>query len=630
VNFAPGTVVGGKYKILARLGGGGFGTVYESTHPQLERKVALKLLHVEIMDEETSARFLREAHILSTLQHKHVIQFYEYGVWRGIPYFVMEHVQGTSLKDLLCQDELDLPRIMSLMKDVCSAIGYAHENQVVHRDLKPENIIVARHSDGSDLVKVIDFGLAKTAAGETLAAQALTSSGQVVGTIQYMSPEQCVGSAATARSDVYSLGCILYECLAGQPPFDEDDPQEVMRDHITRKPAELFAGADGVFVELRNLVERCLQKEPARRFANGYEVLAELQSLNLAEIDQQRQTAGRSKTISTAPVCAESAACMANPRLQSCIQPLFVGVLLLSIPVASIAVLLNMPTSWYVEQTPNIVAMAGRKSEKETLVEAAELCQRINKPMAAAALYETAAEHSNYVTYEKAENTLKALLMKRAGGLSVNDRLYFFLSELTHQMYDKSLPPEIRDRTITTALRLASQTHAHLENTKRPRWYHRTARLIRYKAMDAGETTIAEEFNRDLRGDGQGKRTVEAMIDEAMDCWVCLRKAQVLPPTDPKRTASINETAMRFQDLLSYAQKARLGEEGRLVVEPRVAEVRAGYGMCLVLSGHEAEGRRIIEQAKQECLNTLKRNPAFSEADRSQQYADFVHLYCRQ
>jgi len=283
-----GTVIDARYEIVEHLGDGGMGSVFKARELGLERLVAVKMLHPSLIgDKEHRERFKREGAVLSKLEHPHLLQCFRFGVWNGMfPYIAMEYIHGNSLSSLIAENgRLDPARLIALGKQICSAMEHAHQHKIVHRDLKSANIMVLKDASGKDSVKVLDFGLAKVVQDSGRASQHLTNTGDLIGSVYYMSPEQCLGKPCDAISDVYSLGCLLYEALTGAPPLMADTPVGLMYLHANTCPellskklpqVDLPAGLDAV-------IARSLEKDPARRF----------QSMKQFESDLDLVAAGR-------------------------------------------------------------------------------------------------------------------------------------------------------------------------------------------------------------------------------------------------------------------------------------------------------------------------------------------------
>lgn len=213
-----GGIFADRYEIIARLGGGGMSTVYKARHTHMDKIVAIKVLQTNVGNTaESIKRFQLEAKATSKLEHPNVISIFDFGVNEdGRPYMVMEYLEGVSLSDLLDKKgRLPVNGLKEIFVPVCEGLTHAHQNGIVHRDLKPGNIMLAKTQNGGVNVKIVDFGLAKLVNSE----QKLTQTGETFGSPLYMSPEQCLGKQLDQRADIYSLGCVLFECLTGQPPF---------------------------------------------------------------------------------------------------------------------------------------------------------------------------------------------------------------------------------------------------------------------------------------------------------------------------------------------------------------------------------------------------------------------------
>lgn len=267
--IASDTVIDGRYQVLEHIGSGGMAEVYCAHDLQLERKVALKLLHDRFaQDDEFVERFRREASSAAGLQHQHVVSVYDRGESDGTPYIAMEYVEGRTLKQLV-RDEgpLDPALAADLTIQILSAARFAHRRGIIHRDFKPQNVIV----DAEGRAKVTDFGIARAGASD------MTQTGSIMGTAQYLSPEQAQGHAVTARSDLYSIGIILYELLTGRVPFDAESAVTVALKQVSEDPIAPSQRNPSVPPELEAIVLRALAKDPAERFADAAEFMAALQ-----------------------------------------------------------------------------------------------------------------------------------------------------------------------------------------------------------------------------------------------------------------------------------------------------------------------------------------------------------------
>lgn len=265
----PGEIFQERYELISVLGAGGVGTVYKARQIDFDRIVALKILHPEIAaDEEYKARFLREAQALSVLKHPNIVTVYHLGATdEGIPYLVMEYISGKSVRSLLNESQkISVVQACLIVKDAAKALHYVHSHGIIHRDLKPENLIVEEQANGSFEIKIIDFGLAHV---DGPVDQKLTGTGNLIGTVFYMSPEQCRGQRLDQRSDVYSLTVCFYEMITGTHPFVADNPVGMLYQHVN---ASIPALAGQEFRKyqpaLNELLQSGLAKSPSDRIAD--------------------------------------------------------------------------------------------------------------------------------------------------------------------------------------------------------------------------------------------------------------------------------------------------------------------------------------------------------------------------
>ncbi|HSL66136.1 MAG TPA: serine/threonine-protein kinase [Gaiellaceae bacterium] len=266
----PGHAVAG-FRLERVLGRGGMSVVYIATDERLGRQIALKLLAPQLSeDERFRERFLRESRIAASLDHSGIVPIYDAGEADGHLYIAMRYVEGTSLKALL-RDEgaLDAARAVDLVAQIAGALDYAHARGLVHRDVKPANALIAREG-GSEHVYLADFGLTKQATSQS----GLTETGQFLGTADYTAPEQIERKPVDRRADVYSLGCVLYECLTGEPPFRSDSLMGVLWAHVSAPPPRPSEGRPDVPRALDEVVARAMAKAPADRFGTAQELAA--------------------------------------------------------------------------------------------------------------------------------------------------------------------------------------------------------------------------------------------------------------------------------------------------------------------------------------------------------------------
>jgi serine/threonine-protein kinase len=262
-------VLNGRYEVESRLGEGGMATVFGGSDRLLGRKVAIKVLARQYAKDPTAVeRFRREAQAAAGLNHPNVVSVFDTGSDDGIHYIVMEQVEGRTLADvILKQGALQPSRASDIAVGVCRALSSAHENGMVHRDVKPGNVLLT--ADGG--VKVADFGIARVASVDTL-----TATGSVLGTASYLSPEQARGGSIDARSDIYSLGCVLYEMLTGKPPFDGDTPLSIAYKHVEEEPVPPSSLNPAVPPELEAVVTKAMAKDPDDRYGSAAEMAGDL------------------------------------------------------------------------------------------------------------------------------------------------------------------------------------------------------------------------------------------------------------------------------------------------------------------------------------------------------------------
>jgi serine/threonine-protein kinase len=264
----------GSYRVLAALGQGGMAKVYKGYQPMLDRYVALKVLAPRFAtDEEFRARFQREAAAIARLRHPNIVQIYDFGIQGMIHYMVMEHISGSTLKMRIrtarAQGErLSRPEILRILSGLASALDYAHDREIVHRDVKPANVMLRVEDDGEEngpfTPVLTDFGVAKILEGVQF-----TGTGMTIGTPDYMAPEQGGSEPVTRSADLYSLGVILYEMLAGQLPFSADTPVAVLMKHMSDAPPSLRQHAPDLPKELERVLNRGLAKRPEDRYPSG-------------------------------------------------------------------------------------------------------------------------------------------------------------------------------------------------------------------------------------------------------------------------------------------------------------------------------------------------------------------------
>jgi len=279
LDLLVGATLGNRYNVLSVIGRGGMSVVYKAKEINTSQVVAVKTLRTQsLTDEMVVKRFQREAELLSRLNHPRIVNLHAYGTSaRGQPYFVMDFLQGDNLVTVLKRDDhLDPERFQDIFVQVCAAIEHAHKHGAIHRDIKPGNIMLTRTKRTKDYVKVVDFGIAKLAEE----AQKLTRMGEVWGSPIYMSPEQCMGAAIDARSDIYSLGIVMYECLTGRVPFLGRNYADTMGKQISEMPPPFKKIRPDLDIpeSLEAIVMMALAKEPEHRYQSLTQMRKDLES----------------------------------------------------------------------------------------------------------------------------------------------------------------------------------------------------------------------------------------------------------------------------------------------------------------------------------------------------------------
>jgi serine/threonine protein kinase/tetratricopeptide (TPR) repeat protein len=264
----------GRYALLKKLGEGGKGIVYKARDTVLNRVVAVKVLKSTVTSDEAYSRFMTEARAVAKLNHPNIVTIHDIGKEDGKQFFVLEFVDGESLRDLVQtypEGKCDVQTVLRIGMDVCNALQYAHSEKVLHRDIKPENVMITK--DGT--AKLMDFGLAKM-----VGQPQVTQEGVIVGTVAYVAPEVALGKGADSRSDLYSFGAVLYEALSGKPPFQGDDPIKVIFGHIHDHPTPLSKLNLKIPQAIVDCVMRLLEKEPEKRYQSAVDLLKALRGIS--------------------------------------------------------------------------------------------------------------------------------------------------------------------------------------------------------------------------------------------------------------------------------------------------------------------------------------------------------------
>lgn len=275
-------IVGENYEIISLIGVGGMGYVYRVRHRILQKQYAMKTLSSQHVSEIAWRRLQVEAQAIARMNHPNIVGIHNLGLHEDrLPYYVMDLLDGEALADRLKRGSLTLAQALPIFIEVCKGLGYAHKKGIIHRDIKPGNIILLKEPDSSGAkVKIVDFGIAKLSGASDPNNQNLTCIGEVFGSPYYMSPEQCEGKRIDARSDIYSVGCTLFEALVGHPPFKGNNPVQTMVMHQSHEPPSMSAASGKNFPdEIEELVATLLAKAPMDRYQSLDKVAEDLQSI---------------------------------------------------------------------------------------------------------------------------------------------------------------------------------------------------------------------------------------------------------------------------------------------------------------------------------------------------------------
>ncbi len=295
----------GKYDVVDEIGRGGMSIVYKARDPDLNRLVAIKLMISKSREGHDLLRFQQEARAASKLEHPNIVKVHDFSTTDdGTPYLVMSYLNGISLADAIkTEGNFSFDRWLSVFTQACRALDHAHLSGVVHRDVKPSNFVLAQEN-GIEVIKLVDFGIAKNASDDL----GLTKVGEVFGSPLYMSPEQCAGTKLDTRSDIYSLGCVMYEALAGVPPISGENSLHTLQRHLTDKPNRLtkLNLKTKNIQKLDRIVMRCLEKKPEDRYQNLGELSNELAGL----LKEEKLDAPKSSTMAPTILVASILGCL--------------------------------------------------------------------------------------------------------------------------------------------------------------------------------------------------------------------------------------------------------------------------------------------------------------------------------
>ncbi|MFO3796342.1 MAG: serine/threonine-protein kinase, partial [Anaerolineales bacterium] len=316
----------GRYEIQGELGRGGMAIVYRAYDPVFEREVAVKVLPSHLIeDPQFRKRFEREARIVAQLEHPAIVPVYDVGEDDGQLFFVMRYMSGGSLSDRLKKGPLSLQETLSLLEHLAPALDAAHAKGIVHRDLKPANILF----DASGMPYLSDFGIAKVLSGQ----QTTLTGDFIVGTPAYISPEQAQGKPIDGRSDIYSLGAILYHMLSGKPPYQADTPMSLALKHITEPPPDILQVNPSLPPALAALIRKAMAKDPGERFATASEMVRALREIMQGKVPSFWL---EDMPTTTAPMATLPAVPRAAPRRFNLLPVIAAGSLLLLLALAAV------------------------------------------------------------------------------------------------------------------------------------------------------------------------------------------------------------------------------------------------------------------------------------------------------
>ncbi len=277
-----GALVDGRYEVLGHIGSGGMGEVYKVLDRETQKFFALKMISPRVAERKILAKRLEhEAHAARTLVHGNIVSVYDVGASSdGAPYLIMDYVEGDSLDAMLKSETcLSQTRALPIFMQIAEALVHAQQKSIVHRDLKPSNILMTKTPEGNDMVKIVDFGIAKISDQDSADKTKLTQTGELLGTPLYMSPEQCTGDEIDARSDIYSFGCIMHEVLTGKSPFAAENSVKVILRHLNEGAPPLPNNV-GITADMKEVIARCLEKHRDNRYKTPVDLHIDLERIN--------------------------------------------------------------------------------------------------------------------------------------------------------------------------------------------------------------------------------------------------------------------------------------------------------------------------------------------------------------
>lgn len=382
--FTPGSLFLGKYNMQDRIGVGGMGVVYRCSQVFIGKELAIKTLNLHSMNDEAVQRFQTEAKAAGALSHPNIVSVHDFGVTDGgTPYMVMDYVPGRTLHDVLsAKGQLSLETVIDIFIQTSDALAHAHGKGVFHRDIKPSNIVLLQEeSIGPGAIRILDFGIAKIASNSAQ-TQELTKTGMVIGSPLYMSPEQSIGKKMDARTDIYSLGCVLFECLCGAPPFQGETIIETLMLHQTQQPKSLREASLGrEFPErLQELVNSMLAKkleERAKSMDSVYQTLVEIKSSIKTTATGTPETPDKDRILSSPKNDAKRLAKLIGPALLSA-KVMIAAVTLICVGITAF-VFMQLTPPKDAEKIKPIAILDGRLSTPE--IERASYDQKVRRAL---------------------------------------------------------------------------------------------------------------------------------------------------------------------------------------------------------------------------------------------------------
>jgi serine/threonine protein kinase len=354
IDLAPGAIIGGAYKIFELIGRGGMGEVYLARHETLGKKCALKVIPPEQVTEIGWQRFQLEARAVARLEHINLVRVTDLGIHEGcLPFYAMDYVEGKNLADLLAESgPMPLAFVLDIFLQVCDGVDCAHHHGILHRDLKPANIMVQKTKPGQSVAKVLDFGLAKLTKHDRH-KQSLTAAGDVFGSPFYMSPEQCKGDKLDRRSDIYSLGCTMFECLTGRPPFAGHLAAGVIFSQLEADPPSLesVVGKGRLPDSMEIVIAKLLRKNPVERHQSLLELRGDLEKVARGE-EVQPFYVSRSKNSQDAVGVTSSAAALAE--VEPAGQTIAFNWRVLIVVATALTLLLGLWSAKLLQKTPSV------------------------------------------------------------------------------------------------------------------------------------------------------------------------------------------------------------------------------------------------------------------------------------